>query len=305
MLKAIVIVTILTSNLEATEDAYEEYLDYDTVEQGVISTPLARSWGAEKVAGNDYVLMQPESKANVYLRFIETPKKTNAHEYQPMKQVGWNATEILVHDPDALEKKFKHADSPFRVVGQPKFLTEKQNVRAMQVLGPNNELLYFTRIIDPEKSSFDLGQAKSFVGRVFIMVLGSKDTSKTTMFYKQQIKQDVLGPFDYRISVLSNAYGLPEDTLHPLSLSPLVGQFLIEIDQYPIAARSISSKPGELPQGVAMVSFYIDGLEPFVKHAISSPITTQGRAYLGQPSAVIKGPSGELIELIEAPSNGN
>ncbi|GIT37590.1 MAG: hypothetical protein Ct9H300mP6_14580 [Gammaproteobacteria bacterium] len=37
MLKSILMVTMLVTNLSVTEDAYEEYLGYKVVEQGIVS----------------------------------------------------------------------------------------------------------------------------------------------------------------------------------------------------------------------------------------------------------------------------
>lgn len=306
MLKSIIIVTIMTSNLASTEQAYDDYLGYETVESGTVDAELATSWGAEKVAGREYKVMQPESQANVYLRFIQSDTK---NDYQAMRQVGWNATELLVENPDALQAKFeddqleKHgiSDSPFKVIGPPAYLTDQQNIRAMQVLGPNNELLYFTRIIDPAKSNFDLGQAESFVGRVFISVLGSQNVEATATFYRETLRQEVAGPYPYKVSVLSKAYGAPSDTLYPLLLSPLSGQFLIEIDQYPEQANDIEHEPGQLPNGVAMVSFYVDDLDTLNVESIAPPVRVYKVAYNGQRSVTIKGTEGELIELIESP----
>jgi hypothetical protein len=44
MLKTILIITISVLNLEAVETAYEDYLDYDTVERGTVSGELAAAW---------------------------------------------------------------------------------------------------------------------------------------------------------------------------------------------------------------------------------------------------------------------
>ena len=85
--------------------------------------------------------MQPESGAGVFLRFVQAAPVAG---YGPMKTFGWNATEILVQDPDALAEQL--ADSPFKIVGSPMNLSSNENIRAMQVVGPANEVLYLTRI---------------------------------------------------------------------------------------------------------------------------------------------------------------
>ena len=294
MLKAILMVTLLSLNLQTTEDAYIQLLDYEVIQRGTVDESLAIGWGAEKMAGQRYLIMRPQSKSNVLLRFIESEQARN---YRPMRQEGWNATEILVQDPKKLAKKLK--GSPFRVVGPPAYLTDKKNTLAFQAQGPDNELLYFTRIIDPKKSSFDLGQANSFVDRVFIMVLGGKDMAGMEGFYRDTLKQPVSGPYPYRIGVLSKAYGLPPETIHSLAIATLPRQFLIEIDQYPQTAKPIHTKAGLLPAGVAMVSFQVDSLSGTDLPFTSPPKHRQAPPYNGRRSATVKGAAGELLELIE------
>lgn len=294
MLETLLMVTVLSQNLEKTESAYEQYLGYELVERGKISEPLAKSWGAKNVAGRNYLVMQPESNKQVFLRFIEDKHKT---DYKPMRQEGWNAIEILVQNPDLLAEQLK--DSPFKLIRPPRFLTKKRNILAFQAQGPNNELLYFTRVIDPAKSSFNLGVADSFVDNVFIMVLGGTNMAGMKGFYREQLKVPVSGPYPYRIGVLSEAYNLPEETIHSLAIAELKEQFLIEIDQYPDNAKTIDINTDELPAGIAMVSFGVKNLNQITVPFISPPTTRKSNAYQGRRSASIRGAAGELIELVE------
>ncbi len=294
MLKAIIIVTILTLNVEKTAESYSEHLEYRAIDSGIITANLARSWGAYKVTDAKYVVMQPRSDKPVYLRFIE---QTNAPLHKPMRQTGWNAIEILVKNPDSLATQFK--SSPFQVIGKPKYLTDKQNVRAFQALGVNQELFYFTRIIDSTKSNFDLGMAMSKIDNVFIMVMGTSQLERVSTFYQDILNTPVAGPFPYKIGVLSEAYDLPKDTIHSLSLAQLSGQFLIEIDQYPESAEPLVVEEGNLPAGIAIVSFTVESLSNFEINPISAPMKHHQAPYFGRQSATIKGIEGELIELIE------
>lgn len=298
MLKSIVMVTILVSNLGDTEKAYSEYLDYDVVERGKVSKVLAENWGTPSLSGERCILMQPESDENVYLRFIQDPQKRTAI---PMQRTGWNATEILVEDPDALAEKFKNdPDSPFKIIGGPDYLTDKQNVKAMQVFGPSGEMVYLTNIIDPSKSAFNLGRATSFVDRVFIMVLGTHDVQETKQWYETTLGEEVLGPYDYKITVLSKTYDLPEDTIYPLSMIQLPSHFMLEIDQYPQAAIDLNNMENNLPPGILMVSFLTDEVDGLVSKAIDPPDYVKLSPYNKRETLVVRGNSGELIELIES-----
>ncbi len=301
MLDWILIVTITTGSLAVTESAYREDLGYETVDRGEIEHSLAESWGADAVAGSPYIIMRPASGRDVYLRFIESDP---IEGIVPHATEGWNAAEMLVEDTDELALQL--ADSKyFRVVGPPAFLTPEQTIRALQVIGPNNEMLYLTKIIQPEKVGLDIGTAESYVDQVFIVIAGGHDHMKLTHFYRDQFKLQVTEPEFYRIAVLSQAYGLPEDYEHPLSLAILENKFFLELDQYPAEAQTRPVRPAMLPTGIAMVTFEIKSLDEFSGPFLSRPISSSSMPYSGRRSATIRGAVGELIELVESPLGRN
>lgn len=293
MLSAIVAVTLLVPDVDAAAEAYQSTLAYQTVERGYVAAELAARWGAPRLEGRDYVLLEPSSGEPVYLRFVET-----AAEAAPaLKALGWNATEILVEDPVLLEPRL--ADSAFRVIGPPAPLEFNPKVVAMQALGPAGELLYFTRM-PPGASKFGLGSATSFVDRVFIVVLGVHDIRRTLDFYRTTFELPVTEPAPSRVEVLADAWRLPREQQFLLGIARLPERFLIEVDEYPAAAARKQASAGELPAGMAMVSFTVPSLDPFLPQLVASPATLNGAPYDGRRAGVLLGPSGEHIELIEA-----
>jgi catechol 2,3-dioxygenase-like lactoylglutathione lyase family enzyme len=293
MLKSIYIVTLLVLSVTRSEQAYEQNLDYQTVARGEVSAELATAWRAPASAGAPGVLMQPDSASDDYLRFVQAEARGN---YEPMKSLGWNAVEIQAQDPDRLAVDLD--PERFQVIGEPAFLTGKQNIRAMQALGPDRELLYLTHVIDPAASTFRIGTAQSWVDRVFIMVLGTSDLAATTAFYQDWLGQDISGPWPYRVRVLSRAWGKPDDTLYDLSIAQLEEDFLIEIDQYPAEAPRREPSDLGLPFGPAMVSFRVGSLEQVARRTGRAPLVVHAAPYGGQAMLLLEGPSGELIELV-------
>ena len=293
MLKSIYIVTILVLSALGSEKAYEQNLAYTVEERGEISGQLAKAWEMPQIEGSPYVLMRPDSNEQVYLRFIQAETRGN---YEPMKTLGWNAIEILVQDPDALAKSLDK--SQFEIIGAPAFLTEQQNIRAMQALGPDQEVLYLTRVIDPAASNFNLVSATSYVDRVFIMVLGTGDIGATSACYSEWLGQEISGPWPYQVSVLSTAWNKPVDTVYDLSLAQLQESFLIEIDEYPESAVKRLPALAGLPFGPAMVSFKVDSLASVAEKLGKQPQKIAAAPYLGQSVLLIQGPSGEWIELV-------
>jgi catechol 2,3-dioxygenase-like lactoylglutathione lyase family enzyme len=293
MLKSILVVTLLVSSVPDAEQSYERDLGYRTVDEGRIGRELAGIWQAPASEGRPFVLMQPESGQPVYLRFVEADDPGN---YAPMKTRGWNAVELQATDPDTLVQELD--GERFELIGPPKYLTEQENIRAAQVLGPHRELLYFTHVLDPSLSRFRIGTARTRVDRVFIMVLGTTDMGATSLFYQDLLGMAVSGPWPYEVSVLSRAWNLPPDTLHELSIVQLEGEFLIEIDAYPPEAPPRSAPPGGLPYGPAVVGFRVAALDSVERQSGRRARTLSQAPYDGSRVLFLTGPSGEGIELI-------
>jgi catechol 2,3-dioxygenase-like lactoylglutathione lyase family enzyme len=173
-------------------------------------------------------------------------------------------------------------------------------VVAMQALGPAGELFYFTRI-PPGKSKFNLGSAQSFVDRVFIVVLGVHDIRRTLDFYSRTFGLPVTEPAPSRVAVLAQAWGMPADQAFSLAIVRLPERFLIEIDEYPAAAAPGSPGATGLPGGMAMVSFTVPSLEPFESRLLAPPRRLEHAPYAGRRVGVMRGPSAELLEVIESP----
>jgi len=292
MLKTILIVTISVFNLGNVETAFRDHLDYRVVERGTVSMDLGGVWDAEAMIDRNYLLMQPESEANVYIRFIENDA---VEGYAPMTSHGWNATELLVKDPDALAKRL--ADSPFEIIGPPKDLWEAPNApRAMQTLGPANEVLYLTRNVD--------FTTNTFVDRVFIMVLAGPSMDAMGGFYRDRLGLEVGEPTPFPISVISRAQERPADTTYPLAIATISQDFLIELDEYPADTPPRPVTERHLPPGTSMVTFEFAGeLDDLDVEWRAKPRPIAAPPYDGRDAGVTTGAAGEWIELVEIESD--
>ena len=252
-----------------------------------MSAELAAAIDRPELADRRFVTMMPRSGPQVALRLVEG----DTSGYVPMKRVGWSAIELLVKDPEQLESELP--GSAFRHLQGPDFLTEQKNILAMQVTGPNRELFYLTHMIDPSKSFLRPQPSPEPVGHTFIMVMGSPDLEASLNFWRQHFDTNVVGPIPYRIGVLSDAYDLPEDTLHPLALVSMSDGYGIEIDQYPEQATAVPAPEGERG-GVILVSLSVDpeGLKAPLPWRL--PFTSAVGALEG---GVITLPSGAPLEI--------
>ena len=284
-------VTHSVASLQRVEDAYSNWLGYHTVWRGTVSSESAKIWGTPAMEGLAAIIMAPAQGEKVFLRFIEDPAP---HGWHALCTYGWNATEIVVRDVDALAGSL--TNSPFKIIGPPAGLQRFPMIRAMQVIGPEGECLYFTQVGDG--SGLDLAQADSFVGRVFIVVAGGPDLPALYRTYDPfDNVQDK--PVATKVKVISLANNLPLDTEHAHGLIRLSRGTLIELDHYPSVTTQRATQPGHLPPGMNIVSFDISGpQEPAGKFSLTPawlPTIPAARV------RTVTGAVGEMIELIHHP----
>ena len=292
-LGAIRAVTVTTPDLETTAAAYRDFLGYVDAGSGQISTALAQSWACPGEAGQDYLLLQPASGVDFWMRLVASEPVV---DYRPLTTFGWNASEIIVQDVDQLAQQL--ADSPFQVIGPPEDLSFSDAIRAMQVRGPADEVVYLTQFKRPV-AEFDVPDALSFVDRVFIMIVGGPDLAAIQRYYEETFAVPPAPVMDAVVSVLSDAFDLPRSQLHQIAALSVGGKCFIEADQYPDAAAARPTLPGRLPPATAIVSFACPDLEDTSAGALG-PVSAHPEApYGGGRAALVSGAAGELIELIQ------
>ena len=182
----------------------------------------------------------------------------------------------------------------------PRNLSTTDEIKAMQAFGPAKELTYFTTVKNP---AFGLGQAESFVDRVFIVINGGASMKKSLAFYSERLGIETSPPQMVRMSALNKILGYDSEEMHPLSTANIGGPFMIELDQYPEGTKERPILPGDIPPGISIVSFQVNDLDAIPVDFRASPTRLDGAPYRGGRSAVIVGPNGEWLELIEKVSD--
>lgn len=291
MLGPIVAVTLAVPDLAAVERAYGKTLGYKVIERGEISPEVSGAWDAPVTAGRPYLIMQPQSGADMVFRFVESPAVPG---FEPLRTYGWNANELLVEDVDAMPERLK--GSEFEIIAMPRNLSTTDDIKAMQAFGPSKELTYFTTV---KNLAFGLGQAESFVDRVFIVINGGRSMESHIGFYRDTLGIEVSEPQPVRMSALNAILGYDSEREHPLSTANIGGPFMIELDQYPEGTVERPILPGDIPPGISIVSFVIDDLDAVPVDFRAKPLEPNGQPYKGNRAGVIVGPNGEWIELIE------
>jgi catechol 2,3-dioxygenase-like lactoylglutathione lyase family enzyme len=295
LLRAVACVTHCVVELEPCLAAWTRLLDYRLVTRGELAAATCAAWDTPAAAGRRYALLQPASGADCYLRFVETGERGHG----PPATAGWTATELLVTDVDRLATEL--AGTGFRRLGGPGDLYPRPNApRAMQVIGPSGELVYFTRLL-PGGSRYGLKQAQSRVDRPFIVTVGGSDGPAMHRFYGETLGLRIMDRTPFRNGILAALCGVPPQTVFPTAVASIPGRrYLVEIDEFPPTVGPRPRRAGELPPGMALVSFIVPDLAAVAALSLRAPARPlAGPPYGGRRVAVIEGAAGEWLELIE------
>lgn len=281
MLGAIRRVTISATDLGAVEEAYARYLEYRVTDRGRVSEAEARAWGAPATINAATLSMRPAGGDDFEFRFVEGQSYP---DYLPLTTYGWNASEIMVQNVDALAPRF--ADSPFEIVGEPRNLSFSDDIRAMQLRGPADEIIYLTEFKNPVPG-LTVPVARSAVDRTFIVILGGESMDELQNHYFDTFSVPKAPVVESRVTMLSKALGVSVETLYPIAALALEGESLIEVDEMPDQVGPREQKDGYLPPGIGIVGFDCGNI----------PASATD---LGNGTHVVKGVTGELIELFKA-----
>ena len=240
--------TLTVPDCESAAARYVRWFDYAVVERGLVPDDLAASWGAPASAGRRFVVAQPASGAEVFLRFVEGDP---APDYLPLRTFGWAAIEICVQDVLAVNTRMM--ESPFEIIGPPKKLEGLPTIFPMQVKGPDREIVFLTEINgDPPDQV--LPRAASLIDKLFILVLACSDLRASTRWFDEHLRLDAGREFDLVYSVINGAFDLPPDTQHTLLTMTHDRDVFLELDQYPEQTTHRAGQAGALPPGITSAS---------------------------------------------------
>ena len=281
--------TLTVSDLARSRGLYSDWLDYAVVEDGRVPGSLAESWGTPKVAGAPYSVLRPASGKPVFLRIIEQPP---VPDYRPLRTHGWAAIEINNQDTLAVAERMER--SPFEIIGPPKEIPGLDAIFAMQVQGPDGEIVYLTQIRG-DMPDYDLPRAQSLIDRLFILVLACSDMEATGAWAESALGFEKGRSMEIPYTMISKAFGQPMDTLHALATLKSGRDVALEIDQYPDGVTARPQHDGWLPPCAAIGSF----LAPdWNRLPTDSARVHDSIVYDGKPSLTLRDPDGALFEVI-------
>lgn len=280
-------------DLDAALADYRDVLGLEVVADGPLDPAPAAAWGVPDSAGRRMAVLRPASGAPCWFRLVEQPLPDG---FQPTRTFGWAAWELTVKDVFALRAELD--GSGVEVLGEPKGIAAIPFFVAMQALGPGREMLYFneTRAMMP---GTDLPFAAAKVDQAFIAILAAPDRAAAVEWYRDALRLDEADTFRIPYSMINRAFDLPADHITALTMIQQGRMPIVDFDEYPAAATPRAGLRASLPPGNALLTLAVDSLDALALDWIAAPTVRAEAPYLGRRCATVRGPAGELLELVE------
>ena len=280
--------TVTTPDLDAALRDYQGTLGLTLIERGQIADDLAASWGTPATAGAQMALLRPSSGAPCTVRLVEQPLPP---DFVPVRTFGWAAFELTVQDVFGWPAKL--AGSGFEIVGPPREVPGLPYFVALQMLGRGKEMIYLNEVRTNTPTS-DLPPAHAPIDHVFIVILACADRPAVLDWYASRLRLDIGSDYVIPYTMISNAFGLPDDHLSTITMVQNGRMPIVEVDGYPEGATERPGGRDLLPAGNAMVALAVDSLDALDLDFIAPPILRDGAR-----TATVRGLAGELVELVE------
>lgn len=284
---------VTTPDLDAALSDYQERLGLTLVERGVLAPDLATSWGCPASGGRPYAMLRPQSGAHCFIRLVEQPDHP---KFTPTTTYGWAAYELTVQDVFGWPKRLE--GSGFDIIGPPKEIASLPYFIPMQVLGRGREMIYLNEVAMDTPSS-DLPKARSQTDHIFIVILAAPDRMASVDWYRRALRLDEGESYTLEYTMINAAFGKPDGTQSVITMVQNERLPIVEVDDYPEEAGRRLHHPGMLPPGNALVTLAVETFEGLDVEFITEPVLRHGDLYMGNMAATVRGPAGELLELVE------
>lgn len=287
--------TVATPNLDAALIDYRDRLGLSVIDRSPISDQLAASWDTPALSGAQMAVLQPTAGSQCFIRLVEQPLP---NDFRPTRTYGWAAFEMTVQS--VYDWPGKLIDSGFEIVGPPREIKGLEHIIAMQMIGAGQEMIYLNEVRADTPTS-DLPRAQSPVDKIFICILAGPDRAKAVSWYCDNIVLDEGETFSVPYSSINRAFDLPVGHHSSLTMVHKGRMPIIEIDEYPELAMPRELTLGYLPPGNSMLTLAIKDLDQINVEFIAPPQIFSDSPYSKMRSATVRGPVGELLELVEIP----
>ncbi len=287
--------------------ALQEDLGFELRAGGVVDEGLARVWGVSPRVHSRFAVLSAPGVSRGFIRLVEGPADDETGTFH--KRGMFNA-ELLTRDVEALFARLRES-SRFRIVSELNTYDLSGAgggavSRSFATRGPGGAGFFFTQYlkVPPPRT---LPVCETLVGPMFNAAVSTDLRPRVEEFYEKVLGMHVRLAGRLTQPTVNRIIGLPDDWGFMMLVYKGEGDGLIEID---IHEHDVPAEPtvqgDQLRAGNSMLTLETGDLDGVLGRAAgagfaSTPAREIAAApYDGRRAAVLRGPAGERVELVEA-----
>ncbi len=307
MVQQVLMQTVSLRLFDAGVSALQDELGFELRAGGGVDEALARAWGVAAPAHPRFAVLSAPGVTRGFIRLVEGP---NDDETGTFHKRGMFNAELLTRDVEALYQRLR-GSSHFRVVSDLNTYDLSGAgggavSRSFATRGPGGAGFFFTQYLKvppPRK----LPVCETLVGPMFNAAISTSQRPPVDSFY-----QTVLG-LGLRLAgrltqpTVNRIIGLPDDWGFMMLVYKGEGDGLIEVDihEHDVPADPVVPET-RLRPGNSMLTLETGDLDGVLGRAAEAGISGSAAAaitaapYDGRRAAVLRGPAGERVELVQS-----
>lgn len=307
MISKVLMETLVVRDLEAAAAAWREELGWEVRSEGAVDEALAGLWGVSALDHPRFALFASPGSSRGFIRLVQGPEDDGSSSFE---RLGLFNAELLCADGEALLERLRGSRAFVPLSGLNTYdlgATGGAISRSFATRGPGGAGVFFTQYlkVPPPRT---LPRCDHLVGPMFNSALAVENGPAMASFY-----EGVLGMgrrFEMRIAQpsVNRILGFPEDWAFHMVVYKGEGDGLVEVDLHDRSLPGRAPPAGRLLPGNASLTLETRDLEGAMRRAREKGwVRAEGHRlgvapYEGRRVARVEGPSGESIELVEAPA---
>ena len=307
MIRQVLMQTVSLRLFDAGVSALRDDLGFELRAGGEVGGDLARAWGVSASAHPRFAVLSAPGVSRGFIRLVEGPEEDETGTFH--KRGMFNA-ELLTRDVEALYLRLQ-GSSHFRVVSDLNTYDLSGAgggavSRSFATRGPGGAGFFFTQYLKvppPRK----LPVCETLVGPMFNAAVSTSLRPPVENFYQTVLGMGLRLAGRLTQPTVNRIIGLPDDWGFMMLVYKGEGDGLIEVDIHEHDVPEDPAIPADrLRPGNSMLTVETADLDGVLGRAAEAgiPGTAAGAVaaapYEGRRAAVLRGPAGERIELVQA-----
>jgi catechol 2,3-dioxygenase-like lactoylglutathione lyase family enzyme len=306
MISRVLLETIVTKDLDRAVRAWQETIGWQCVVEGPVDDALAVFWRVESSTYPRFALVAPEGSDRGYLRVLEGPEDDESGSFH---HPGLFNAELLCRDVDELHARLQSSREFQLLCGPTTYDLASAGgacSRSFATRGPGGAGVFFTTYLSVPPPR-QLPVCRQLVDSMFNSALAVEDGEAMEAFF-----EGVLGMtrrLEGRIAspAINRILDLPEEWGFHMVVYKGEGEGLIEVDvhEHPLP-DGFGAPTGRLKPGNSFLTLEAIDFDEVMQRAAEASVVLSRETVLAQPpyggrqAALLRGPAGEPVEVIEA-----